>query len=56
MTEIVAVYEKYAHLDRLLNDQQWLGDTVKDKIMFDLWQAIRNAVLTGTARHQDVRA
>ena len=35
------VFEKYGHLDKLLSDKQWLGEGIRDQILFDLWQAVK---------------
>lgn len=38
---ILEVYEKYKHLDRELNDTDWLPGEVLSKIIVDLWEAIK---------------
>jgi len=39
---IKEVYEKYQHLDTLLSDGQWCGNGIRDQILYDLWQAVKN--------------
>ena len=35
-------YEKWKHLDYKLSDKhQWIGETWRDAILFDLWQAVK---------------
>ena len=38
---IKEVYEKYYHLDNLISDKIWMGETIKDEILFDLWGAVK---------------
>ena len=42
--KIKEVYEKYKHLDHLLSDQKWVGDNLKDSILYELWQAVKEDV------------
>jgi len=53
---IQEVYEKYAHLDHLLSDPQWLADGgLQQGVLFDLWQTVKLAaqpVVAADALHQ----
>ncbi len=40
---IKEVFEKYKHLDRLLIDKEWLPGNWQGRILYDLWQVIRDA-------------
>ena len=46
---VVAVYEQYKHLDKLLSDKRWISDEAEEllnprrKCLYDCWQAIRRA-------------
>lgn len=35
------VYERYKHLDKLLSDEKWLSPDIREIILYDLWQAIK---------------
>ena len=41
---IMAVYEKYKHLDHLLTDTEWLPQSPQGEILCDFWQAIKKSV------------
>lgn len=41
MNGFVDVYEKYKHLDKVLNDREFLGNDLRMIILADLWRAIR---------------
>lgn len=45
MQEVKEVYEKYKHMDKVLCDTFLLDvkHNIKDKMLYDLWQAIKNA-------------
>lgn len=36
-------WEKYAHLDHLLSDRDWLSDVFWMAILYDLWSAVKTA-------------
>ena len=42
---IQEVYEKFKHLDQLLSDKEWLwlANNLLYAILYDLWQAIKEA-------------
>ena len=42
---IKEVYEKYQHLDYLILDKIWMGETIKDEILFDLWGAVKTEMV-----------
>ena len=36
------VYEKWKHFDGKFSDKrQWVGETWRDPILYDLWQAVK---------------
>jgi len=35
------VFEKYKHMDHLLSDRRWLGESLLNQIAYDFWQAIK---------------
>ena len=52
MKHIIAVYEKFKHLDILLSDKGWMSspDPASDKIhscCHELWMAIKNSGVPG---------
>lgn len=44
MTTITEVYEKYKHFDKLFSDKTWLPETIQGRILFEMWDAIKNEV------------
>ena len=45
LDEILVVYEKYKHMDRVMSDAKWLnGDDFSQTLIRDLWQAIKASV------------
>lgn len=35
------VWERYKHLDELLSDSSWLGATISDGILCEVWRAVK---------------
>jgi hypothetical protein len=40
---IEEVYEKYKHLDHLLSDKEWLGESFYGYFICDMWAAIKTS-------------
>jgi len=38
---IEKVYKEHKHLNHLLSDKEWLPHTQTGRILYDLWQAIK---------------
>lgn len=43
MISIAEAYAKFAHLDRLLADREWLPEHLPGNILYNLWQAVKDA-------------
>ena len=47
MEHIREVYNQYIHLDQLLSDIDWLEKgNIQQRILYDLWVAIRKTIAT----------
>lgn len=44
LEKIQTVYEKYRHLDALLSNEKLLSHEFCEKMLFDLWQAIKESL------------
>jgi len=38
---ITEAWEKWKHIDHVLSDRAWLGDSPMQEILYDLWHAVK---------------
>lgn len=56
LAPVLAVYEKFKHLDRVLSDERWITsgrwmktDEFNARLLYDLWQAVKAAARAAAA-------